>query len=527
MKRLFLLLALAAPIGQGHSQVTYQRITDALKEQQNWLTYWGDYSAIRFRNLDQISPANVKSLRTEWIYQTGVQGLFETTPLVVDGIMYFTAASGSVYALDARSGRELWHQKYFSDRAQIPAVKVNRGAAILGGRLYMVTPDSYLLALDIRTGHLVWKSQMAPSNSSYYATEAPLAVKDKIVVGIAGGDEGTRGFIDGYDAANGKRVWRFWTIPAKGEPDGDSWSGDSWKLGGGAPWLTGTFDPKLNTLYWGIGNPGPVLSGEDRLGDNLYTASLVALDPDTGKLKWHYQFTPHDIHDWDACQAPVLLDLKWKGRGRKVVVQANRNGFFYVLDRDTGEFLAATPFARQTWAKGFDPKGRPIRQPRSDPSAEGNRVCPGVLGATNWMAPSYNPRTGLFYFAVRERCDVLYSAPAKFVEGRRYFGGAFEGVSGEEEWGLLKALDPLTGETKWDFRYQHAPWAGTLASGGLVFAGDEDGYLIAFDAAVGKVLWRFNTGNKLISSPITYMVGKRQYIAMPSGSALIAFALPQ
>jgi alcohol dehydrogenase (cytochrome c) len=523
MNRLLLILALAGP---GHAQVTYQRIVDALKEQQNWLTYWGDYSAIRFRNLDQIHTANVRTLRAEWIYQTGVPGAFETTPLVVDGVMYFTAARGNAYALDARSGRELWHYRY-SFPGDVAALMVNRGAAVLGERLYMVTTDANLLALDIRTGHLVWKSEMAPNKGPYYATLAPLALKDKIVVGISGGEEGTRGFIDAYNAATGKRLWRFWTIPAKGEPGGDSWLADSWKRGGGPAWLTGTFDPKLNTLYWGIGNPGPDLYGEGRSGDNLYTASLVALDPDTGLLKWHFQFTPHDLHDWDACEAPVLLDLRWKGRDRKLVVQANRNGFFYVLDRETGEFLAGTPFVRQTWAKGFDSKGRPIRLPQSDPSPEGTRVCPGIQGGTNWMAPSYSPRTRLFYFAVREGCDVFYSSPPKYVEGRRYFGGAYDVGSREEERGLLKALDPLTGETKWDFRYQHAAWAGTLATGGLVFSGDEDGYLMAIDAKEGKLLWRFNTGNRLVTSPITYMVGKRQYISMPSGSALMTFALPE
>ncbi len=525
MKQLLLLLVLLALAADGRAQVTYQRIAGALKEQQNWLTYWGDYSAIRFRNLDQINTANVRNLRAEWIYQTDVPGAFETTPLVVDGVLYFTAAGGNAYALDARSGRELWHYKYpFSGRM------VNRGAAILGESLYMVTPDAYLLALDIKTGHLVWKAQMAPDNGPngpYSATVAPLALKDKVVVGISGGETGTRGFLDAYDAATGKRVWRFWTVPAKGEPGGDSWPGDSWKHGGGPAWLTGTFDPKLNTLYWGIGNPGPDLYGEGRLGDNLYTASLVALDPDTGLLKWHFQFTPHDLHDWDACETPMLLDLKWKGRDRKLVVQANRNGFFYVLDRETGEFLAGTPFVRQTWAKSLDANGRPIRLPHSDPSPEGNRVCPGIQGGTNWMAPSYNPRTGLFYVAARERCDVFYSSPPKYVHDRQYFGGAYDLASGDEEWGLLKALDPLTGATRWDFRYQHAPWAGTLATGGLVFSGDEDGYLMAFDARTGKILWKFNTGNRLVTSPITFMVGKRQYIAMPSGSALITLALPE
>ena len=516
-------LLLATLVVAGWSQVSFDRILGAFKEQHNWLTYSGDYGAVRFRNLKQINTSNVRNLRPQWIYQTGVPGAFQTTPLVVDGVMYFTTGNGSAYALDARSGRELWRYRYpDSERTY-----VNRGAAILGQLLYMLTFEATLLAIDIRDGHLVWKTQIEkPPQGFAYTTLAPLAVKDKIVIGISGGEEGTRGFIDAYYSATGQRAWRFWTVPAKGEPGSETWSGDSWKHGGGPTWLTGSYDPNLNMLYWGIGNPGPDLYGADRLGDNLYTGSLVALDADTGQRRWHFQFTPHDLHDWDACQIPVLLDLKWQGRNRKVVVQANRNGFFYVLDRETGEFLLGKPFVRQTWAKGLDSNGRPIRMPNSDPTPEGTRVCPSTLGGSNWMAPSYNPETGLLYVAATERCDIYYSSPSKFVQGRRYMGGAFGGNQAEEEWGLVKAIDPLTGETKWDFKLRRPSWAGTLATGGgLVFAGDEDGYLMALDARDGKMLWKFNTGNRLASAPITYMVGSRQYVTMPSGSALITFAL--
>jgi alcohol dehydrogenase (cytochrome c) len=291
--------------------------------------------------------------------------------------------------------------------------------------------------------------------------------------------------------------------------------------------MTGTYDPKLNTLYWGVGNPGPDLAGDTRKGDNLYTCSLVALDPDTGKLKWYFQFTPHDTHDWDAAETPVLLDLNWKGRDRKLVVQANRNAFFYVLDRETGEFLLGKPFARQNWASELDAKGRPILMSHQEPSPEGVRLCPGLAGGTNFMAPSYNPQTKLFYFAVREQCDVYYTNPPVYVEGRPYWGSVSRGVTDEPEWGMLKALDPLTGETKWDFRYVHAPWAGTLStSGGLIFAGDQDGYLMAFDAGSGKNLWKLYTGSPLVNSPMTYTVNGRQYVTMPSGSAVLTFALP-
>jgi alcohol dehydrogenase (cytochrome c) len=447
---------------------------------------------------------------------------------VVDGIMYFTGGDGTAFALDARSGRKLWRYEYAAPPGHRTS-GVNRGFAVLGDLLYMVTIDANLVALDARTGRVVWQTEIVPYKAgTYYATLAPLALKDKIIAGVGGGELGVRGFLDAYDAKTGARLWRFWTVPAPGEPGGDSWEADSWKSGGGPTWMTGTFDPKLNSLYWGIGNPGADLYGDNRHGDNLYTCSLVALDPDTGKLKWHFQFTPHDTHDWDAEETPMLLDLKWRGRDRKLVVQANRNAFYYVLDRETGEFLMGKPFGHQTWAKGLDDKGRPMALPHSEPTAEGNPVCPGLAGATNWMAPSYNPQTGLFYFAVRDQCDVYYTAPPKYVEGKAYWGSVFRGVTEEKDWGMLKAMDPLTGETKWDFRYQRAPWAGTLSTaGGVIFSGDEDGYLMAFDAKTGKNLWKFNTGNRLVSSPITYVVAGKQYIAMPSGGVMISFALQE
>ena len=512
-----------------HAQpVSFDRIVNAATEPQNWLTYWGDYGAMRYRNLKQINTANAKDLRLEWMFQTGQAGSFETVPLVVDGIMYFTAANGVAFAVDARSGRQLWQYKYpMAANLKLCCGTVNRGLAILGDRLFMATPDAHLIALEASTGRQVWDIEFAKASESYGATLAPIAVRDKIIVGVSGGEFGIRGFIDAYDATTGKRAWRFWTVPSKEDPGGDTWLADSWKRGGGATWMSGTYDPKLNLLYWGVGNPGPDLFGEVRKGDNLYTAGLVALNADTGKLKWHFQFTPHDTHDWDGCETPMLLDLKWKGRDRKLLVQANRNAFFYVLDRETGEFLNARSFARQNWAKEIDAKGRPILMPNSDPSAEGSRVCPGLAGAANWMAPSYNPETGWFYFPVREQCDVYFAAPPVYVEGKAYWGSMFRGQTEEKEWGLLKAWDPITGETKWDFRYYRAPWAGTMAtSGGLIFSGDEDGYFMAFDAKSGKNLWKINTGNRLVTAPITYMVSGRQYVTMPSGAALLTFALP-
>ena len=509
------------------AQITPERLNAAYTEPNNWLTYFGDYGGVRHRTLNQINSTNVQNLRLDWIYQTGETGAFETVPLVVDGVMYITAPKGIAVALDAKSGRQLWRYKHsFPEGRNLSGV--NRGMAISGDRLFMVTPDSNVVALEAKTGRKIWQTEMAPYVAgSHYASLAPLVVKDKVLVGISGGEQGVRGFIDAYDVSSGKRVWRFYTIPLKGEPGGDSWLGDSAQRGGGPAWMTGTYDPKLNLTYWGVGNPGPDLFGEVRLGDNLYSCSLVALDPDTGKLKWHFQFTPHDLHDWDAEETPMLLDIEWRGKPRKVVMQANRNAFFYILDRETGEFLNGRPFSHQTWAKGLDDKGRPEVVAGVTPTADGVHVCPGLAGATNWMAPSYNPDTKLFYIPVREQCDVFYAEPPKYVEGKNYWGSVFRGVTDEKEYGFLRAYDPLTGKTKWEFRLAKAPWAGTLStSGNLVFAGDEDGYLMAFNAETGKNLWRMNTGSRLVTSPITYQVEGRQYVTMPSGGALLTFALP-
>jgi len=527
-KRLLLLATLVSgPLVA--ADVPFSRLVDAANEPASWLMYWGDYHATRFRDLKQIDERNVSRLGLEWAFQTGAPGSFETVPLVVDGVMYFTTPDSSAYAIDARFGRTLWHYQYRVPSEAHPCCgTVNRGLAILGHRLFMLTPDAHLLALDARDGKLLWDVPVAVSNSgSFGAAAAPLIVKDKVVVGIAAGDYGIRGFIDAYDASTGKRAWRFWTIPGPGESGHETWSGDSWRHGGGATWMTGTYDAELNTVYWGIGNPAPDLAGAVRLGDNLYTDSLVALDGDTGRLKWHYQATPHDVHDWDAVEAPVLLDLPWKGEPRKLVVQANRNAFFYVLDRLSGALLLGVPFAKQTWAAGIDPKGRPITIPNLDPTPTGTVVCPQCIGATNWMAPSYNPITGLFYLSVMEGCDRYFSEPPVYKEGSLYWATFFQGEPLAGNHGRVAALDPTTGTTRWSFPLYSASWSGTLTtSGGLVFAGDADGYLMALEARTGKLLWRVNTGAQLMTSPITYQVDHRQYLTMPAGATVFTFALP-
>jgi len=345
---------------------------------------------------------------------------------------------------------------------------------------------------------------------------------------VGGGEFGIRGLLDAYDAKSGARVWRFWTIPAPGEPGADTWAAETWKSGGAPTWMTGAYDPELDTLYWGVGNPGPDLYGAERVGDNLYSCSMLALDPSTGKLKWYYQFNPHDTRDWDATETPVLIDLPWKGKPRKLLIQANRNAFFYVLDRETGEFLSATPFARQTWLKQFDAKGRPEYLPNTEPTEDGVRICPGLAGGANWMAPSYDPELKLFFVPYMEDCQIYYGAPVRYNEGKPFWGTTSRSPSTEKSWGVVKAIDPLTGEGKWEFKFLHPGWAGTLSTaGGIVFAGDSDGYLVALDSRSGKLLWKIQTGSDIATAPVTFAVNGRQYVSIASGAALLTFALPE
>jgi alcohol dehydrogenase (cytochrome c) len=509
-------------------QVPYARLLSAAGQPENWLTYSGSYSGHRYSPLKQIDVGNANELAARWIFQPGIAGKFETTPLVVDGVMYVTGPENHVWALDARTGRAIWHyQRPLPEKLRLCCGNVNRGVAVLGDRLFLGTLDSHVVALDARTGHVLWDVETADYKAGYSLTVAPLAVKDKIIVGVAGGEIGVRGFIDAYDARSGARVWRFYTIPGPGEPGHDTWKGDSWKTGGASVWVTGTFDAELNLTYWGIGNPGPDFYGRDRDGDNLYTDSVVALDVDRGTLKWHFQYTPHDVHDWDSTQVPVLIDLSWQGRPRKALVQANRNGFFYALDRTSGEFLFGKPFARVSWASGIAPNGRPQVVAGSDPTPEGTDVCPGVSGATNFMSPSFSEQTGLMYVAVREQCDKLFSGPQIFRPGAFFVGSGGTAVPEEKPWGALKAIDPQTGASKWEFRYYSAPWGGALSTaGGLVFSGDMEGYVMAFDAGSGKLVWKVLTGGSVLSSPMAYAVDGRQYVAVAAGGSLFAFGLP-
>jgi alcohol dehydrogenase (cytochrome c) len=523
VKALPLLLAAAAAA----APVDYERIRRAREEPGNWLTYSGTYDGQRHSPLDQITRRNVAGLKPAWVYQAGDLNKFETSPLVVDGILHISEPPGVVTALDGRTGRPLWtHRRTFPDDLRPCCGRVNRGLALLDGRVFMGTLDAHLVALDARSDRVLWDVEVADYKRGYSITVAPLALKDRVIVGVSGGEYGVRGLIDAYDAASGRRLWRFWTVPGPGEPGHQTWPGDSWKSGGASTWVTGSYDPEANLVYWGTGNPGPDYDGEVRRGDNLYSCSVVALDADTGRLVWHFQFTPHDVHDWDSNQVPVLIDTTLRGAPRKLMAFANRNGFYYLLDRLSGAFLAGAPFARQTWAKGLDERGRPIALPGKAPTADGNVVYPGMHGGTNFFSPSYSPRTGLFYVGVREEGTTFYRERVEFVPGRWYSGGGIRGIPGVEPTGSVKALEALTGKTRWEFPLRSPPWAGLLSTaGGLVFGGSSEGFFYALDAETGKPLWRFQTGGAIFASPVSFLVDGRQHVAIAAGNALFAFAL--
>jgi alcohol dehydrogenase (cytochrome c) len=507
------------------AQVTSERLLNSSKEPQNWLMYSGDYAGHRFSALDQINMSNAATLVPKWAYQTMAGGKFETTPLVVDGILYGTGQDDRVYALDARSGRPIWqYQQTLPVDIRPCCGRVNRGVAILGDKIFVATLDAQVVALDSKTGNVVWDAAAAEHAKGYSFTLAPLVVKNLVLVGVSGGEYGIRGFIDAYDAATGARKWRFYTIPGPGEPGHESWEGDSWKIGGSPAWITGTYDPVTNTTFWTTGNPSPSNRGEGRAGDNLYSNSLLALDPDTGKLKWHFQFTQHDEHDYDATQVPVMIndgDRKW-------IAQANRNGFFYVVDRMNGKLISATSYAKVSWSTSKDATGRPVPDKAGAPTPEGNRVCPGAAGATNWMSPTYDPQTKLFYVTAREQCDIFATAPQPYEAGHAYYGSAyFPNDEAQPFWGALRALDPATGKLKWEWKHTSPTWSGVLSTaGGLVFTGDAEGNFIALEASSGKVLWHFQCGASVYSSPMSFAIDGKQYVAVAAGSALLAFALP-
>ena len=525
--------AAAAQAPDAAPPVTAERLAQAADEPHNWLMYAGSYASNQYSALAQIDRDNIADMRVEWVHQFRTLSTVETSPIVADGLMVITESPSNVIALDAATGRPYWKYTHPVPRKLSMCCGLNnRGVAILGDRVYVGTVDGRLLALDLKTGSVVWNAEVAHPGSGYSITAAPLIVKDKVITGVAGGEYGIRGFLDAYDVDTGERLWRFYTIPGKGEDGNDSWGdGDSWKHGGAPTWLTGSYDPELDLLYWGTGNPSPDWNGDVRPGDNLYANSVVALDPKSGQLRWHHQFTPHDTHDWDANQTMVLMDAPVDGTVRKLLLTANRNAFYYVIDRETGEFLRARAYAKQTWASGIDEQGRPILIPGLDPNEEGVLVYPGWTGGTNWWSPSYSRSSGLFYVRSIDAADVYYKRDEEYVEGDLYYGGTTEAADHMENVrAAIRALDPLTGDLRWEYPITPSVsfGAGILTTaGGLLFSGTVDGYLFALDDRTGDVLWHLSAGGTAHAAPMTYSVEGRQFISVAVQNSLLTFALPQ
>lgn len=508
------------------AQIPYERIVDAAAAPGDWLTYSGTYASHRFSSLNQVDKRTVAQLRPAWIYQFQSVGIIETSPIVADGLMFVTELNGRVAALDARTGRAVWTYSPYAP-ASLIGFRFNRGVAVLDDTVFVGTTAAHLVALDAKSGVVRWDVVVEDNRRGYHITGAPLALEGRIIVGVAGGDHGTRGFLDAYDPKTGKRVWRLYTVPAgSGEPGAETWSGPGRKIGG-ATWVTGSFDPGLNLLYWGTGNPGPLWNGDERPGDNLYTCSLLAIDPKDGSIRWHFQYTPHDVHDWDSNQVPVLFDATLDGRARKLVALANRNGFYYVLDRENGAFVAGAPFVKQTWADGLDVKGRPILRPDAAPTKEGTLVFPGVGAAADWWSPTYSPQTELFYLAAGERGATYYKGEVDYRTANLYLGGGYRSVDNDDSWGAVRALEATTGKLKWEFRLTRPPVGGLLSTaGGLVFGGTTEGNFFALDADTGKPLWDFQLGAPIKANPMSFAVDGKQYVAIAARLGLFVFALP-
>jgi alcohol dehydrogenase (cytochrome c) len=531
------------------ARVDAERLRNARAEPQNWLTYHGAYDGQRFSALRQVDRTNVADLQVAWVFQAGVIGLiaapatyaFEATPIVVDGVMYVTGWDGYVWAIDAKTGKLFWRYRH-AVPLDVPLCcgNVNRGAAVAEGKVLFVTANGQLVALDAATGAVAWQTTFADVRAGESATLAPLVVKRLVVVGSSGGEYGVRGHIDAYEIATGKRVWRRYPVPKPGEPGSETWPGGrAWERGGGTAWITGSYDPELDLLYWGTGNPGPDFDGTDRAGANLYTDSILALDPDDGSIRWHYQTTPHDVWDYDGVNEMILFEQG----GRKLLAHFDKNGYLFVLDRTDGKLVRATRFARATWGDIDETTGAVT--PRLFPTAEGTKICPGPSGAKEWPHAAFSRDTGLLYVPVVERCGTYRTARSKYLEAMGYWGGDAR-PDRDEGWGEVKAIDPATGREVWSYRSAHPILASTLATaGGLVFAGEPTGELVALDARTGQRLWRFQTGSGIHASPMTYAVNGRQYVAVASGwggwmkgfapelfggnrgNALFVFALPE
>ena len=500
-----------------------------------WPSYNGSLSANRHSPLDRINTQTVATLEPKWTHEMGGTRALQMTPIVIDGVMY-VAAVNEARALDARTGRQIW--QFVRPRTPglvptgDPASGINRGVAVLGNRVFLQTDHAHLLALDRLTGRLQWDVEMADYRLNYGSTGAPLIVNDLVIAGMSAGDEGVRGFLDAYRASTGERVWRFWTVPARGEPGSETWIGKALEHGCAATWLTGSYDPEAKLLFWPTGNPCPDYNGDERKGDNLYSSSIVALDPATGKLRWHFQFTPHDLHDWDANQPPLLVDAEFGGQPRKLLVVANRNGFFYVLDRLTGRMLMAEPFVKHlTWSSGIGADGRPRLLAAYENSVEGTLTCPAVAGAANWPSTAFNPATGLFYVMASESCAVYRKNSDWFELGKSFYGGSAKTATIEGGGKFLRALDLQSGKTVWEIPGVGGGVSGSgvmSTAGGLVFYGDNTGgALIAINAKTAQRLWQVETHQAWKSSPMTYAIDGKQYVGVVAGSTVRVFGLPE
>ncbi|MFL6450195.1 MAG: pyrroloquinoline quinone-dependent dehydrogenase [Bryobacteraceae bacterium] len=556
MAKVRISLLVCFTVGLLPGQVTADRMLHADNEPQNWLTYSGSYAGIRYSPLSQINRENVKDLQVKWVYRPSFtktrnnQSKMENTPLVVDGVIYTGSALEAV-ALDAATGRQFWKLPHPLDpNAYYNAYEVNKGMAISGNTLFWATVDCYLLAIDTKTGKVIWDKVMVDWRKGYQFNVAPLVVKDMVILGPATNEAGANCWVSAYDVKTGEERWRFYTAPTSADqPEAKTWAGDSWKHGGSPIWNGGAYDPETNLTYWGTGNPNPGWNGDVRLpADNLYSDCVIALDADSGKLKWYFQFTPGDEYDWDATQVPLLVNMDWKGQPRKLMLWANRNGFFYVFDRTTGEFLLGKNFVKQNWNLGLTADGKPIKDPAHWPKPMGGIfVEPGTQGGTNWYPPSYSPRTGLLYIPTWENSGGISTKgdAGKWVEGQRYTGTGRDGTgvrsknlpprvraqnnfkTEEEGYGAIRAIDPKTGDKEWDFKMVSYTESGVLSTAGdLVFGGGMEGNFVALNAKTGEVLWHVNLGGPNASGPISYAVNGKQYIIGTGEGAMYAFALP-
>jgi alcohol dehydrogenase (cytochrome c) len=502
----------------------------------DWPTYNGQLSGNRHSALDEINVSNVARLSVKWTYEIGGPRALQVTPVVAGGSMYVTAVN-EAHALDVRTGRVRWTFKRPQTPNLVPtgdpASGINRGVALHGDRVFLQTDHAHLIALNRQTGEVAWDVEMADYRQHYGATGAPLVVNDLVIAGISAGDEGVRGFLDAYKVSTGERAWRFWTVPARGEPGSETWIGKALEHGCATTWLTGSYDPQARLLYWPTGNPCPDYNGDERQGDNLYSSSVLALDPETGVLRWYFQFTPHDLHDWDANQPPLLVDADFRGRPRKLLLLGSRNGFFYVLDRLTGEFLMGEQFVKSlTWASGIGQDGRPVLLPGYENTTEGTRTCPSQTGAANWSSSAFNPATGLFYLMASEACAIFTKNAEWFETGKSFYGGTTRRAEVEGGGGgkFLRALDLQTGKLVWEVAGVggSVTASGVLSTaGGVIFYGDNNnGAFVAVDARGGKRLWHFDTQQVYKASPMTYAVDGHQRVAIVAGSKVMVFGLP-